>query len=57
MGIFGPPDIEKLKKKQDIKGLIRAANHMNPDIRKKATETLTYIGKPAVDLLLQKLFS
>lgn len=41
MGIFGPPDIDKLKTKQDVDGLIRAlAYKKDAQIREAAAETL-----------------
>ena len=56
MGLFGPPNIEKLKKKKDIKGLIKALRFKDNHIRKKAAESLSEIGdKKARDPLILAL--
>jgi len=44
MGIFKPPDIEKLKTKRDIKGLKRALKHTDANIRKQVINALEEIG-------------
>ena len=31
MGLFGPPNIEKLKEKKNVKGLIKALNYRKDD--------------------------
>ena len=52
MGIFGPPNIEKLKARQDIKGLIKALGYKKDGtIRQAAAEALVRIGAPAVEPL------
>ncbi len=53
MPLFGPPDIEKLKAKGDIRGLIKAGG--NNKQREKAVEALVQIGAPAVEPLIAAL--
>ncbi len=40
MGIFGPPNFEKLKKWRNVKGLIRVLRDSNPELRKKAARAM-----------------
>ncbi len=40
MGIFGPPNFERLKKWKSVKGLTRVLRDPNPDLRKKAAEAI-----------------
>ena len=41
MGLFGPPNIDKMKAKRDIKGLVKAMEYQkDAGIRKKAAEAL-----------------
>jgi len=42
--LFGPPDIEKLKKKRDADGLIKALSHKDPGISGQAARTLGELG-------------
>jgi HEAT repeat protein len=45
MGLFGPPDIEKMKSKRDVKGLTKALDYQkDPAIRRMAVEALAGIG-------------
>ena len=47
MPLFGPPDVEKLKAKRDVPGLIRALGYQKDprgDVRKSAIEALGVIG-------------
>ena len=37
---FGPPNIEKLKEKRDVKGLIKALSHKEWNIRRDAAKAL-----------------
>ncbi len=59
MGLFGPPDVDKLKAKGDIKGLVKAL--ASRDTRKgqsvwmAASAALVQIGAPAVEPLLAVL--
>jgi len=55
MGIFGPPNIEKLKAAKNFKGLIGALKHKYSSVRKEAIEALADIGKPAVEPLIGAL--
>jgi HEAT repeat protein len=58
MGLFGPPDIDKLKQKKDVKALIRALGNQSflPDLRKQAADSLGALGdKCAVDPLIKAL--
>ena len=55
MGIFGPPNIEKLKAVKNFKGLIGALKHKDSSVRKEAIEALADIGKPAVEPLIGAL--
>ena len=56
MSIFGQPNIDKLKTKRDIKGLIKALNYSkNENIRTEAVRALVNIGKPAITPLIQAL--
>ena len=45
MLLFGPPDVEKMKAKQNVKGLIKALNPSHDStIRKTAIQALTRIS-------------
>jgi tetratricopeptide (TPR) repeat protein len=59
MGIFDKflkPNVEKMEKKKDVKGLIEALKHRETDVRKKAAEALGKIGDTkAVEPLIQAL--
>ena len=44
MGLFGPPNIEKLKAKKDVDGLIKALTHRDESVRKIAAEALGDVG-------------
>jgi HEAT repeat protein len=54
VGLFGPPNIEKMKTKRDIKGLIKALGYKKDNnVRLLAARTLGEIGDPqAVEPLL-----
>ena len=60
MGLFGPPNIEKIKAKKDIQGLIKALHYMKDDkIRESAADILGDIGDstavlPLIDALNDK---
>jgi HEAT repeat protein len=43
MGIFGPPNLEKLKEENNIGGLIKALSHKDKNIRTKAANILGHI--------------
>jgi HEAT repeat protein len=57
MSYFGPPNVEKLKTKGDVKGLIKALNYpKDTDVRRAAAESLGQIGDPgAVEALIELL--
>ena len=63
MRLFGPPNIEKMKAKKDVKGLIKALGYKKSDpigqsatIRKAAAQALGKLGDPqAVDPLITAL--
>ena len=45
MGLFGPPNIEKMKVKRNVKGLIKALGYQKDKlIRQHAAEALGFIG-------------
>jgi HEAT repeat protein len=52
--IFGPPNINKLKVRRDISGLIKALNYRkDPEVREKAAEALGELGdRTATEQLL-----
>jgi HEAT repeat protein len=53
---FGPPNIEKLKSRHDINGLIKALGYSKKkEVRNQASNVLKEIGEPAVDLLISAL--
>lgn len=43
MGIFGPPNIEKLEASKNVKGLIEALKDKDSGVRWKAAEALEKI--------------
>jgi HEAT repeat protein len=47
MGLFGP-DVQKLKEKRDINGLMKALQNKKADTRREAAEALGHIGGPEV---------
>ena len=53
--LFGPPDIEKLKTKTDIAGLVKAAGHKDYETRRKSREALIEFKEAAGDHLLKML--
>jgi len=57
MGLFGPPNVEKLKEKRDLKGLIKALRYKRDGVvRQTAAEVLGEIGDArAVEPLLAAL--
>lgn len=55
MWIF-KPNVKKMEKKRDVKGLIKALNNRDYDVRREAAEALGRIGdKRAVEPLIQAL--
>jgi HEAT repeat protein len=56
MPLFGPPNVNKLKQKQDIGKLIKALNYDNASVRGAAAKALGEIGDPrAVEPLIAAL--
>ena len=55
MSIFGPPNIDKLRKKKNINGLIKALDHKYPRIYSGAESALVDIGSDAVIPLIDAL--
>ena len=51
-GLFGPPNVEKLKAKRDIPGLIKTLRYENEKLKYSAMKTLVEIGTAAVEPLL-----
>ncbi len=44
--LFGPPNIEKLKKKRDVAGLVKALSNSDPTVRRDAVKVLEEIDNP-----------
>jgi len=44
MGLFGPPNVEKLKAKKDVDGLLEALAHRDESVRRSAAEALGDVG-------------
>ena len=56
MGLFGPPNVEKMEAKKDIKGLINALGYQKDnDVRQAAAAALVRIGATAVEPLSASL--
>jgi len=58
VGFFGwfKPDVDKLERKGDVEGLIRALDHKDKDIRVRAAQALGRVGDDrAVDPLIQAM--
>ena len=55
MGLFGPPNVEKMKTKKNIGGLIKALGYSNKNIRDAAAKALFEIGEPTVEPLIKSL--
>lgn len=47
MGIFGKPNFDKLKRKRDVKGLIKLLDHKDPWVRETAVKALGDVGYDA----------
>ena len=53
MPLFGPPNVEKLKSKHNVKGLIKALGYKkDPSVRGNAADALVEMGAPAVAPLI-----
>lgn len=55
MPLFGSPNIDGLKVKGDIQGLVKASLHRDAQVRQAAVEALVKIGAPAVEPLIAAL--
>jgi HEAT repeat protein len=55
MGIFGPPDVGKLKTKGDVNGLIKASQNQDPTVHQAALDALAALGQTATDVLVARL--
>lgn len=55
MGIFGPPNIEKLKSNGNIERLIKALGYKDENIREAAINALAGMGEVAISPLIQAL--
>ena len=54
MGFFGPPDIEKMKARRDIEGLIEALGYKKDEgVRKAAAQALGEVGAGSVPVLIR----
>jgi HEAT repeat protein len=52
MFLFGPPNVEKMKARRDVNGLIKALRYRkDKGVRQAAAEALVKIGAPAVEVL------
>ena len=53
---FFKPNVEKLKEKRDVEGLVKALRHKDPSIRRKAARALGELkAKDALDALINAL--
>lgn len=52
MALFGPPDVEKLKIRGNVKGLVKAVRHSDLEIRASAARALAELGEPGVTALV-----
>ena len=56
MGLFGPPDVDKLKAKGDVPGLIKALGYeRDSGVRGRAADALVQLGSGAVEPLIVTL--
>jgi hypothetical protein len=55
LGLFGPPDIEKLRSRADINGLVKALRHKQSEIQLRAADALGALGPAAVEPLIAAL--
>ena len=56
MFLFGPPNVEKMKARRDVNGLIKALRYRkDKGVRASAAEALVKIGAPAVEPLIAAL--
>jgi hypothetical protein len=56
MPLFGPPNVEKLKKRRDVEGLIQALEYKDENVRRAAADALGEIGgAEAIPVLIQAM--
>ena len=55
MALFGPPDIEKLTRKGDVAGLIKALDHEDTNVIYPAGQALRTLGVAAVEPMIAAL--
>ncbi len=55
MPFFRKPNIEKLKAKNNVEGLIKALRYKDPGVCDSAASALAQIGEPAVPALIEAL--
>jgi len=56
MGLFGPPNVEKLSEKKDVKGLIKALRYEKVFVRREAADALgNIVDSRSVDPLITAL--
>lgn len=55
--LFGPPDIDSLRQKGDVRGLIKAARYGDAAVQARALEALTGLGGVATSTLLEMTLS
>src|SRR5919108_2822265 len=56
MGLFGPPNVEKLSAKRDVKGLAKALTNKDPSVRGSAARALGELNGPdAVQAIAERL--
>ncbi|GAG51532.1 unnamed protein product, partial [marine sediment metagenome] len=56
MPLFGPPNIEKLKEKRDVRGLLKALGHKDARIRLNAENALNEMGTEVAGRIFIGLF-
>lgn len=55
MPLFGPPNIDKLKEKQDVSGLVKVLYDRNEKIRLRAAGALSELGELAIDAVAPEI--
>ncbi|MGH2740285.1 MAG: HEAT repeat domain-containing protein [Actinomycetota bacterium] len=57
MPLFGPPNIDKLKEKQDVEGLVKALHDRSENVRLRAAAALSELGELAIDAVVPEIQS
>ncbi len=55
MALFGKPNIEKMQRQQDFKGLCKALGHKDKELQSQAINALVEMGEAAVEPLIAAL--